>query len=527
MWTCSGEYFRMLKPAQWSKAENWQIFFDRMKQPDSLLVDYLFAHKADFVKENGAEVVNNAIVSLYYADAMAYAAGSKPYSRAAGLEVFTQLQKGNIPDTNDVYKFLEIASLRHAKKYAEMLDYLSAHIGRMDSRVAELLDMSLGNLPEITPEGRKQVAAYLQKRMEGGDDYTVKHYSRLVDNILNFKGMVFEELSLQEALDKAGREGKRVFMDCYTTWCGPCKMMDAQVFPQAVAGEFCREYCVCIKVDMEKGEGPEIARRYGVNAFPTMMLLDPDGTVVCRMVGARDVVNFMTVLRRSLNAGFNYSLLKEQYAAGERSADFMSRYYLTMYDAGEVDDTEEIRRFLVSLQDSAVYTPEVWFLYQAVPYTPESREFAYLLQHREAFADTLGMEQVERAFQNVVFPVYVDWLLGQGDRNALEACREVLQEAGLPEVNGLLLLDRLTVAYEAKDFAVLMEIYGQQVAAVADARLRLNLDALLEVFAKEAPEDVQREALEYVKEALGTAQPGAIAKYSDLVTVLTKYVEEK
>ena len=72
-----------------------------------------------------------------------------------------------------------------------------------------------------------------------------------------------------------------------------------------------------------------------------------------------------------------------------------------------------------------------------------------------------------------------------------------------------------------------MEIYGQQVAAVADARLRLNLDALLEVFAKEAPEDVQREALEYVKEALGTARPGAIAKYSDLVTVLTKYVEEK
>ena len=126
-----------------------------------------------------------------------------------------------------------------------------------------------------------------------------------------------------------------------------------------------------------------------------------------------------------------------------------------------------------------------------------------------------------------ISPIDLYVILGNTLDNALEACREVLQEAGLPEVNGLLLLDRLTVAYEAKDFAVLMEIYGQQVAAVADARLRLNLDALLEVFAKEAPEDVQREALEYVKEALGTAQPGAIAKYSDLVTVLTKYVEEK
>ena len=174
-----------------------------MKQPDSLLIDYLFEHKVDFVKENGAEDVNNAIVSLYYADAMAYASGSMPYTPAAGMNMLTQLQKGDISDTNEVYSFLEIASLRHDRKYAEMLDYLAAHIGKMDSRVAEILDLSLGNLPEMGQADRKMVAAYLEKRMEGGDEYTRRHYGSLIDKILNFKGMIVEDLSLEKALQKA------------------------------------------------------------------------------------------------------------------------------------------------------------------------------------------------------------------------------------------------------------------------------------------------------------------------------------
>ena len=521
------QYFQQLKPSQWCKKENWQIFSDRLKRPDSLLIDYLFAHKADFVKESGEEVVNNAIVSLYYADAMAYAAGSKPYTKAAGLEIFTQLQKGEIPDTNDVYKFLEIASLRHDKKYAGMLDYLAGHIGKMDSRVAELLDMSLGNLPEMEKADREMVAAYLEKRMEGGDEYLKRHYGNLVNKLLHFKGMVFEDLTLEQALAKAREEGKFVFMDCYTTWCGPCKMMESQVFSQEAAGQFCNTYFVNIKVDMEKGEGIDIAKRYGVSAFPTMFVLDANGAVRCRMVGSRNVEDFLTVLRRGMNDNFNYSKLKDQYVAGERSAAFLCRYYLTMYDAGEMENMDELHRFLMSLKDSVQYTPEAWFLYNLLASDVNSPEFAFLLEHREKFADTLGRQRVERSLQNVVFPVYVDYLLGRRDKADVDKCHVILAEAGLPEGNALLLLDNLVAAYDGKDFAGLTEIYKNQVSAIADAWLRLNLDALLDIFVKDAPKDTQKWALEYIKEALGKAEPAAINKYSELVNDLTKFVEGK
>ena len=525
--TVADQYFQSLKPAQWSKKENWQIFLDRMKRPDSLLIDHIFAHKADFVKENGQEAVDNAIVSLYYTDALAYAAGSKPYTKADALDMFTQLRKGHIPDSNDVYRFLEIASLRNAKKYSEMLDYMETHTGKMDERVTMLLDMSLDRLPEMTQADRKMVADYLRRRMEGGDEYTQKHYGNLVNRLLNFKGMVFEELSLEEALAKAKKEGKRVFMDCYTTWCGPCKTMDSQVFTQAVAGEFCNAHFVNIKVDMEKGEGPAVAERYGVSAFPTLFVLDADGSVRCRIVGARSTEDFMTILKRSMNEEFKYSTLKEQYAAGDRSSAFLSRYHLTMYDAGDIRDTEEISHFLASLRDSATYTPEIWFLYNLVAFDATGPEFAYLLDHRQQFADTLGAERVDRTLQNIVFPVYVDYLLGRNDRGAMEHCRTLLRNADLPQDNALLLLDDLTAKYDAKDFAGLMEVYEGKVSPIANDWLRLNLDALLDIFMKEAPTDIQRRALDYAKRALGAAVPAAINKYSDLVANLTKYVDEK
>ena len=46
-----------------------------------------------------------------------------------------------------------------------------------------------------------------------------------------YKGIRFEKgLSWQQMLDKAKVEGKYVFVDCYATWCLPCKWMDKNIY---------------------------------------------------------------------------------------------------------------------------------------------------------------------------------------------------------------------------------------------------------------------------------------------------------
>ncbi len=72
-------------------------------------------------------------------------------------------------------------------------------------------------------------------------------------------GVNFRDITLEEALRQAKAENKLVFMDCYTSWCGPCKNMTEKIFPQKAAGDYFNPRFVCVKYDLEKGAGKELA----------------------------------------------------------------------------------------------------------------------------------------------------------------------------------------------------------------------------------------------------------------------------
>ena len=69
------------------------------------------------------------------------------------------------------------------------------------------------------------------------------------------EGIHFEQGSWAEITAKAKTEKKLIFIDCYTSWCGPCKQLSAEIFPQKAVAEFFNTHYVNYKVDMEKGEG--------------------------------------------------------------------------------------------------------------------------------------------------------------------------------------------------------------------------------------------------------------------------------
>ena len=73
-----------------------------------------------------------------------------------------------------------------------------------------------------------------------------------LDNI--GKGVKFEEGTFAEALALAKKENKLVFMDCYTAWCGPCKILAKKIFPIKEIGDFFNAHFVNIQMDMENQE---------------------------------------------------------------------------------------------------------------------------------------------------------------------------------------------------------------------------------------------------------------------------------
>lgn len=96
----------------------------------------------------------------------------------------------------------------------------------------------------------------------------------------------FETGDFKSLISKAAKEDKLVFIDAYTDWCPPCKYMTSNIFPLKNVGDYLNKSFVNAKIDMEKGEGLEVARRFKVTSYPTFLILDSKGREIVRIVGS-------------------------------------------------------------------------------------------------------------------------------------------------------------------------------------------------------------------------------------------------
>ncbi len=262
--------------------QTWKILSEKGKRYESEWFNFIYDHKEELIRNNG-EKVTEFIVQGAFQELYPFMVLDKPYDEASVEGV---RQKISALDTTSVSRgqllaICQILKARHEKKYSEMLDSWEKVVPGLPSELLKWrLDITLGRLQDMGETEKKRAAAYLEGQLEGMVGTKLKQYSEAVKDLTSYQGILFETGSLQEALDKARQEEKAVFVDCFTAWCGPCKMMSTNVFPEKQAGDFFNPRFVSIKIDMEKGEGKELARKWGVNAFPTYLVLNAGGEVV-------------------------------------------------------------------------------------------------------------------------------------------------------------------------------------------------------------------------------------------------------
>lgn len=149
-------------------------------------------------------------------------------------------------------------------------------------------------------------------------------------------GIAFENLPYKELLAKAKKENKLVFIDAYASWCGPCKQMAKNIFTRPAVKDFYDKNFVNAAFDMEKGEGREIAQKFGVRSYPTYLFINGDGELVSQSMGYMEENLFLKVGQdANLPENKNGSLIA-RFEKGEKDPDFllnmMKMYSQTNYE---------------------------------------------------------------------------------------------------------------------------------------------------------------------------------------------------
>lgn len=107
-------------------------------------------------------------------------------------------------------------------------------------------------------------------------------------------GIVFFNGTFAEAVKKANEAKKYLFLDAYASWCGPCKTMEIEIFKNPSVAHYFNSKFISIRVDMEKGEGPELAKNLtSIDGYPSLLFFTPDGHLSKTILGSRTAKIFL------------------------------------------------------------------------------------------------------------------------------------------------------------------------------------------------------------------------------------------
>lgn len=206
----------------------------------------------------------------------------------------------------------------------------------------------------------------------------------LVSAQTNFRGLAYKD-----ALTTAKTENKKVFMDFYTDWCGPCKMMSREIFPQKSVGDYMNKNFVCIKVNAEKGDGVALAKRYKINAYPTMVVIDMDEKELGRIVGSQSADELTNKLDQLIDPSKKPETIRKRYEQGERTPNVVKAYAANSIDEllrSDLSKDEKIKKYdsivnlvqdyFSKLPDTDRVKPENMFVYTSYtedPFSPSAR----------------------------------------------------------------------------------------------------------------------------------------------------------
>ena len=262
------------------------------------------------------------------------------------------------------------------------------------------------------------------------------------------QGVDFNEAkTLDEILSIAKKEGKPAFVVFTTTTSEYCKKMDNKEFPKKEAGDYFNKNYVNWKVDIEKGDGKELMKRYDVYAYPTFLILDSEGNLIGRGMGAADITDFIKKVEKVQSEDKGVAWYWREFKSGNRDPKFINEYKdiaVYNYMAEAMNDADSVA--LAILNDKRTVEiasdKELFKMFQRQNYHVDDVQFLEMYKEKALVAEKIGEEaakDLEKEWKDGALKCiileernYIGF-----DEEKFKAYQQKMKEHGVPNISDI------------------------------------------------------------------------------------------
>ncbi len=341
----------------------------------------------------------------------------------------------------------------------------------------------------------------------------------------------FRHISFDEAIAAAKQENKLVFIDFYTDWCGPCKMMSRDVFPQKSVGDFFNDKFVCIKLNAEK-EGVDLAKRFEVKAYPTFLVLNTKEEVQLELRGAMDGDAFVAKVSAGLNPEMSPARMAERYNSGERTPELVNAYaMLHMEQRKEEEGFKIVNDYFASLTDAQRVAAPNAFLYTRYTLDINDVKGKFMVAHRNEFDPSVReaiMERIGRLYNSALTSYFSGYIFRENKYKEEDylALKKEMQDLGLDANGTYAPMFRLIECRVKSDDATFLSMCEKEFDALSESArglLMMNMTRLIQTEDK----GILKNMSQFIRSRLSILSPNAISLSGRILDEIESKLNEK
>jgi thioredoxin-related protein len=215
------------------------------------------------------------------------------------------------------------------------------------------------------------------------------------------RSIEFEHVTFKEAKEKALKENKLIFIDAYTSWCGPCKLMAKNIFTNDTVADYYNKNFVNTKIDMEQEEGPEIAKIYEVKCYPTLLFIDGNGKLIHRVAGSMSPKDFIALAEDTKVSDKCFSYFSKNYEANKNNSEFLYKY-IEARSATCFESDDLVKKYFLLQKENDLMTSKNWNMINDHINSIDSKEFKYVITNKQKYSDLYSSKSVDEKIDDVL-----------------------------------------------------------------------------------------------------------------------------